>query len=78
MVSGLELGDWNSGGIDGWYISSKPWLGEKKFLLELLKEIDCPTCENGETSDSGDCDDCETDGTVWLRLEDLELDSLSF
>lgn len=77
-LSGLDLGDWNSGGIDGWDISSKHWLGDRQFVLELLKEIDCPTCENGETSESEDCDDCDTDGSVWLTLEDLELDALSF
>lgn len=70
IVPGKFEGDWGSGGVTGWFLAEKPWNESNKFDLPAMKVIACVVCGNGEISDSDDCEACEYEGTIWMRLED--------
>jgi hypothetical protein len=60
----------SSGGVEGWYISKEPWTETNKPTIEALKIISCITCGEGELADPEDCETCDYEGTIWMRLED--------
>jgi hypothetical protein len=67
IEAGKSEGFGSSGSVEGWYLSKKPWSDSNKPTLEALKLLDCG---NGELNDPDECETCECEGTIWMRLED--------
>jgi hypothetical protein len=60
----------SSGGVEGWYLAKKPWSEGNRPTIEALKFVDCLDCGNGEVNDPDECETCDYEGTIWMRLED--------
>lgn len=58
------------GGVEGWYLSKEPWTDNNRPTIEAQIIVSCPVCGDGELSDPEDCETCEYEGTIWMRLED--------
>jgi len=71
IVPEVLLGDWGSGGVQGWFVGTEMRQRNTRLNVQTMLEIDCQSCGNGELDDPSDCDACEEEGVVWLRLEDI-------
>lgn len=67
---GYFEGDWGSGGVDGWYLAELPWSSDNSQSIDAMTIIPCNVCEDGERADLEDCENCDGEGTIWMRLED--------
>lgn len=66
----FRIGDWGTGGVQGWFIAkiSRPAGFNQEF--ESMKELTCPVCEDGDVSEPDDCGNCDGEGLIWLRLSE--------
>lgn len=67
---GYFEGDWGSGDVDGWYLAELPWSPDSSQSIDVMKLIPCNVCDDGELADLENCENCDREGTIWMRLED--------
>lgn len=65
ITSQFREGNFNSWGVSGWYLGTKPH--SENIVLEDMKTIDCDSCEGEE------CESCEFEGVFWAYFEDTPL-----